>query len=144
MNEKALNLLGLMRKANAAQIGETDTGTAARAQTAKLVVLASDASGNARSRAKGFVYGRDIPLIVLPFTKQEISEHVGKSGCSMAAICDLGFADALMKLLRKLSPDDYGETAALISERLKNQKQRQREAKAHEKNKRTGKRRNNA
>ena len=144
MNEKALNLLGLMRKANAAQIGETDTGTAARAQTAKLVVLASDASDNARSRAKGFVYGRDIPLIVLPFTKQEISEHVGKSGCSMAAICDLGFADALMKLLRKLSPDDYGETAALISERLKNQKQRQREAKAHEKNKRTGKRRNNA
>ena len=41
MKEKALNLLGLMRKANAAAIGETDTGAAARAQTAKLVVLAS-------------------------------------------------------------------------------------------------------
>lgn len=144
MKEKALNLLGLMRKANAAQIGETDTGAAARAQTAKLVVLASDASSNAKSRAKGFVYERSIPLITLPFTKQEISDHVGKSGCSMAAICDLGFADAFMKLLCELSPDDYGETAQLISERLKNQKQRQREAKAHEKNKRTGKRRNNA
>ena len=144
MKEKALNLLGLMRKANAAMIGETDTGAAARAQTAILVVLASDASDNAQSRAKGFVYERNIPLITLPFTKMEISEHVGKSGCSMAAICDLGFADAFMKLLKELDEESYADTAQAISEKLKSQKQRQREAKAHEKNKRTGKRRNNA
>lgn len=143
MKEKALNLLGLMRKANAAQIGETDTGAAARAQTAKLVVLASDASSNAQSRANGFVHGRNIPVITLPFTKQEISEHVGKSGCSMAAICDLGFADAFLKHLCELD-DGYADTAKTISERLKNQKQRKRETKAHEKNKRTGKRRTNA
>ena len=143
MKEKALNLLGLMRKANAAAIGETDTGAAACAQTAKLVVLASDASSNAQSRANGFAHGRDIPLITLPFTKQEISEHVGKSGCSMAAICDLGFADAFLKLLCELD-DGYDDTAKTISERLENQKQRKRETKAHEKNKRTGKRRTNA
>ena len=143
MKEKALNLLGLMRKANAAAIGETDTGAAARAQTAKLVVLASDASSNAQSRANGFVHGRDIPLITLPFTKQEISEHVGKSGCSMSAICDLGFADAFLKLLCELD-DGYADTATAISERLENQKQRKHETKAHEKNKRTGKRRTNA
>lgn len=143
MKEKALNLLGLMRKANAAAIGETDTGAAARAQTAKLVVLASDASSNAQSRANGFVHGRDIPLITLPFTKQEISEHVGKSGCSMAAICDLGFADAFLKLLCELD-DGYTDTAKAISERLENQKRRKLETKAHEKNKRTGKRRTNA
>ena len=144
MKEKALNLLGLMRKANAAQIGETDTGAAARAQLAKLVVLASDASENAKSRARGFVYGKNIPLVTLPFTKEEISEHVGKNGCSMAAICDLGFADALMKILVGISPDEYGVTAELISEKLTQEKQRKRESKAHEKNKRTGKRRNNA
>lgn len=143
MKEKALNLLGLMRKANAAAIGETDTGAAARAQTAKLVILASDASGNAQSRANGFVHGRDIPLITLPFTKQEISEHVGKSGCSMAAICDLGFADAFLKLLCELD-DGYADMAKAISERLENQKRRKLETKAHEKNKRTGKRRTNA
>ena len=55
MREKALNLLGLMRKANAVQIGETDAGAAARAGSAKLLILASDASDNAKSRAKGFV-----------------------------------------------------------------------------------------
>lgn len=144
MKTKALNLLGLMRKANAAQIGETDTGAAARAQTAKLVVLAKDASDNAKSRARGFVYGRSIPLITLPFTKEEISGYVGKTGCSMAAICDLGFADAFMKILLQISPDEYAETAESIAERLVREKQRKRENTAHEKNKRTGKRRTNA
>ena len=144
MRDKALNLLGLMRKANAAQIGETDTGAAVRANAARLVVLASDASDNARSRAKGFVYGRNVPLIVSPFTKDEISSHVGKNGCSMLAICDTGFADAFMRCLTAIDEDKYSECAARVAEVLDREKQRKRENEAHERNKRTGKRRNNA
>ena len=143
MKDKALNLLGLMRKANAIQIGETDTGAAARAQTAKLVLLASDASDNAKSRARGFVYGRSIPMIQLPFTKQEISSKLGKPGCSMAAICDIGFADAFMKTMVGIS-DAYTPTAEQISIEYEKAKQRRKEKSAHERNKKIGKRRNNA
>lgn len=143
MKDKALNFLGLMRKANAIQIGETDTGAAARAQTAKLVILANDASDNAKSRAKGFVYGRNIPMIVSPFTKEEISDHVGKPGCSMAAITDIGFADAFMKTLVQIS-DAYAPTAEAISLELEKAKQRRKEKSAHDRNKKIGKRRNNA
>ena len=143
MKDKALNFLGLMRKANAIQIGETDTGAAARAMTAKLVILAKDASDNARSRAKGFVYGRNIPMIVSPFTKDEISEHVGKPGCSMAAITDTGFADAFMKTLVQIS-DEYAPVADAISLALQKEKQRKKEKSAHDRNKKIGKRRNNA
>ena len=144
MKEKALNYLGLMRKANAAHIGETDTGAAVRGNAAKLVVLASDASDNARSRARGFVYGRNVPLIVAPFTKEEISAHVGKNGCSMLAICDAGFADAFMKCLAALDEEKYSECAEKIAEALRREKQRKKENEAHERNKRTGKRRTNA
>lgn len=144
MKEKALNLLGLMRKANAAQIGETDTGTAVRGDDAKLVLLAADASDNAISRAKGFVYGRNVPLVTSPFTKEEISDHVGKNGCSMMAICDTGFADALMKCLTAIDSDKYSAAAEEIASKLAREKQRRRESMAHEKNKRIGKRRNNA
>lgn len=144
MKEKALNLLGLMRKANAVQIGEENTGASVRAETAKLLLLASDASDNAVRRAKGFAYGRNIPLIRAPFTKEEISAAVGKPGCSMLAVCDLGFADSLMKLLQAISPGKYDETARVISDGLSREKQRRRERQAHEKNKRIGKRRNNA
>ena len=49
MREKTLNLLGLMRKANAIAVGETNTGGAVRAGKAKLLLLAADASDNARS-----------------------------------------------------------------------------------------------
>ena len=70
MREKALNLLGLMRKANALRIGEEETGAAVREHEAKLVLLASDASPNARKRASGYMYGSKAPLITAPFTKE--------------------------------------------------------------------------
>lgn len=144
MKDKALNFLGLMRKANALMVGETDTGAAARGDKAKLVLIAADASDNAFSRAKGFVYGRNIPLVKLPFTKEELSEHLGKNGCSMAAVCDIGFANAFMKDLSAIDEKRYSETAEKIAEAYKRAQERKRESKAHEKNKKLGKRRKNA
>ena len=129
MKEKALNLLALMRKANAVAIGETDSGASARAGQAKLLVLAADASDNARSRAEGFVYAKNIPLIALPFTKEEISAKVGKPGCSMAAVNDVGFADAFMKELCEDEPDKYTSAAdavRLMRERAETRKSEKR------------------
>ena len=143
MREKTLNLLGLMRKANAIAVGETNTGGAVRAGKAKLLLLAADASDNARSRARGFTHGRDIVTVTLPFTKDEIAAHVGVSGCAMAAITDIGFANAFMKSLAAAVPDGYYESAAEIQRRFEKADRRKKEAAAHEKNKRIGKRRNN-
>ena len=143
MREKTLNLLGLMRKANAIAVGETNTGGAVRAGKAKLLLLAADASNNARSRARGFTHGRDIVTVTLPFTKDEIAAHVGVSGCAMAAITDIGFENAFMKSLAAAVPDGYDESAAEIQRRFEKADRRKKEAAAHEKNKRIGKRRNN-
>ena len=143
MREKTLNLLGLMRKANAIAVGETNTGGAVRAGKAKLLLLAADASDNARSRVRGFTHGRDIVTVTLPFTKDEIAAHVGVSGCAMAAITDIGFANAFMKSLAAAVPDGYDESVAEIQRRFEKADRRKEEAAAHEKNKRIGKRRNN-
>ncbi len=143
MREKTLNLLGLMRKANAIAVGETNTGGAVRAGKAKLLLLASDASDNARSRARGFTHGRDIVTVTLPFTKDEIAAHVGVSSCAMAAITDIGFANAFMKSLAAAVPEGYDESTAEIQRRFEKADRRKKEAAAHEKNKRIGKRRNN-
>ena len=143
MREKTLNIIGLMRKANAIAVGETNTGGAVRAGKAKLLLLAADASDNARSRARGFTHGRDIVTVTLPFTKDEIAAHVGVSGCAMAAITDIGFANAFMKSLAAAVPDGYDESAAEIQRRFERADRRKKEAAAHEKNKRIGKRRNN-
>ena len=143
MREKTLNLLGLMRKANAIAVGETNTGGAVRAGKAKLLLLAAAASDNARSRARGFTHGRDIVTVTLPFTKDEIAAHVGVSGCAMAAITDIGFANAFMKSLAAAVPEGYDESTAEIQRRFEKADRRKKEAAAHEKNKRIGKRRNN-
>lgn len=143
MREKTLNLLGLMRKANAIAVGETNTGGAVRAGKAKLLLLAADASDNARSRARGFTHGRDVVMVTLPFTKDEIAAHVGVSGCAMAAITDIGFTNAFMKSLAAAVPEGYDESTAEIQRRFEKADRRKKEAAAHEKNKRIGKRRNN-
>lgn len=124
--EKALGLIGLMRKANAISIGEDDTGAAARSRKAALLLLASDASDNARKRIESFGRIGNVRIVRLPFTKDEISAATGKRGCSMAAVCDSGFAAALLKLLPPDTANDEATHECLL------------------RNDRTGKRRNNA
>ena len=141
--DKILNMLGLMRRANAIQIGETNTGSAVRAGKGKLLLLAADASDNAKSRAEAFVRGRNVTTVSLPYAKEEISAAVGLNGCSMAAVTDLGFAEALMKSLCELQPDIYSEAAGEGEERFQRAQRRKKEAVAHERNKRFGKRRTN-
>ncbi len=144
MIEKILNLLGLMRKANSIAVGETNTGAAVRGGKAKLMLMAHDASDNARHRAEGFAAGRSVLTAELPFTKEELAASLGMSGCSMAAVTDMGFANALLKLLAAQWPENYGELAAQMEQRFSRAERRKTEAAAHERNKRSGKRRTNA
>lgn len=141
MKEKCIGLLGLMRRANALAVGEENTGSTVRAGKAKLLLIARDASDNARRRAAGFSAGRSVITVELPFTKEEISASVGASGCSMAAVTDIGFANALMKLLAEMEPEAYGAAAEETAKRQAKAQRRKQEKAAHERNKRNGKRR---
>lgn len=143
MKEKTLRFLGLMRKAGAIQIGEINTGAAVRDGKAKLLLLAKDASDNARSRAEGFTRGRNILMVPLPFIKQELSAALGVNGCSMAAVTDIGFANALMEQLLAIEPESYTAQAEETRQRFEKSKRRKKETAAQARNKRTGKRRTN-
>ena len=139
MREKVLSLLGLMRRANAIAVGEVNTGSAARAGKAKLLLLAADASENARHRAEGFAAGRNVPLLSLPVTKEELASALGLSGGSMAAITDLGFANTLLKALAQEEPERYGAAAAEMETRYARER-----ARSQVRMKRIGKRRTDA
>ena len=136
MTDKAFNYLGIMRKAGKLAIGEVDSGAAIRSGKAVLLCLALDASDNARRRAEGFVYQRNTPLIRLPYEKETIAHLVGKPGCSMISLLDLGFASAFVSALAQIDADQY----AAVAQRLKEQTDR---AKARQSSARNGKRRNN-
>ena len=61
--DRALNYLGLMRAAGRIEIGEENTHAAVRHGSARAVLLAADASENARRRAEGFLIGRRALLV---------------------------------------------------------------------------------
>lgn len=144
MADKALNYIGIMRKAGACAVGETDSGAACRSGKAKLLLVASDASENARHRAEGFVYGRGIPLTVLPYEKAELAGLLGRGATSMLAVTDLGLADAVMKALAASNEEAYGADSAALTEKLRQERERKSEQRRHEQNKRFGKRRKKA
>ena len=93
-----------------------------------MLLLAADASENAQKRAEAFARGRSFPVVRLPFSKDEISAHVGVGGCSMAAVTDMGFADALMRLLAAQWPEEYGAAAEETAARYDRMKRRKRTA----------------
>ena len=74
---KALNYIGLAKKAGSIEVGETNTGAAIRAGKGRILILASDASDNARRRAENYVSGKQTPIVLLPFSKAEISQATG-------------------------------------------------------------------
>ena len=133
MREKILNLLGLMRRANAITIGEDKTAEVVRGGKAKLLLLSADASDNAVRKAENLANGRNVQLLSLPFDREELGGALGVGGCSVAAVTDLGFASAWMKLLAAQWPEQYADAAKAVEDRLekavrrKNQKGSKRE-----------------
>ena len=139
--DKILGYFGIGRKAGCLEIGEEDTGMAVRGGKAKAVFLAADASVNAEKRAQVFIYGRNVILLRVPYTKEEISQATGKGGCSMVTVTDVGFANSMISALAETDPEKYGEAAQEIAARKNKADKRKAEAKAHERNRKNGKRR---
>ena len=117
--DKAANYLGIMRKANAVAIGETDAGAAVKGGKAFVLCLAADASENAGKRAETFIYSRNTPLLRLPYVKAELQQAFSKPGCSMFAITDLGLASAFAGALAMQDPKQYSVLSAALAERMK-------------------------
>ena len=138
MVDKALNYMALARKAGRIELGEEPAGAAARAQHARLVVVASDASDHTWRRAKSFVAGTDQQCIKVPFTKDQLGLAIGRTSLAMAAFTDPALALAFATALNDPSLKDV---IASLERRTARIRQRQAEEKAHQRNKAMGKKR---
>ena len=135
--DRALNYLSLARKAGKLELGEEPVGAAARAQHARLVLVASDASDHTWRRAKSFVAGTTQECVRLPHTKDQLGAAVGRQELAIAALTDPAMALALLKALP--DPEKYAEAMAALDKRSQRIAQRRREEKAHQRNRRMGK-----
>ena len=101
MQADLLKTLGLMRRAGKLSAGEDGVRQAVRKRTARLILLAADASDNALKRAKGFAEAARVPLIRLDEDKDALCRALGVNGGAMFAVCDEGFAQAFLKKQRE-------------------------------------------
>lgn len=134
--DKARNYLSLARKAGRIELGEEPVGAVARAQKARLLVVAQNASDHTWRRAKSFVAGTDQQCVKVPYTKAQLGEAIGRQELALAAITDPALALAFLKALE--DPEKYKEALQSLEVRTKRVMTRQAEARAHEKNVKKG------
>ena len=135
--DKTLNYLALARKGGRAELGEEPVGAAARALKAHLILVASDASDHTWRRAKSFAAGTDQQCVRLPYTKDEMGFVIGRTSLAIAAITDVALALALVNSLGQ--PEKHKAVIEVLTVKTEKAKQRQAEAKAHQRNLRKGK-----
>ncbi|MBE6790703.1 MAG: 50S ribosomal protein L7 [Ruminococcaceae bacterium] len=98
MNDKTLNMLGLMRRAGKLLIGHDAVLLSVRQGKAAAVILTSDASP--RHKREIEAAGFDGKIIELPCTMEEAGFSVGKKSCIFATE-DSGFVKAIDKTITK-------------------------------------------
>lgn len=135
--DKALNYLALGRKGSLVELGEEPVGAAARADKARLVLVASDASDHTWRRSLSFVAGTRQQCLRVPFTKEELGMAVGRTSLAIAAFTDPALALAFVKALN--GQEKYAKVLEELENRTNRVRQRQKEAKAHQRNQRMGK-----
>ena len=127
MEDKALGLLGLMRRASAIEMGEDNSAETVKAGKAKILVMSSDVSDSARRKAEGFSHGRNVQIVPLHYSREELGAALGVKSCAMAALTDMGFSNALMKELASQIPEEYSGMYEETAKRLEKSQRRRKE-----------------
>ena len=139
--DRALNYLALARKAGLVELGEEPVGAAARANHARLVIVASDASDHSWRRALSFVDHTGQQCLRVGYTKVELGIAIGRQELAMGAFTEPGLA---LKFVEALGQNEkYQAVIEDLQNRTARVLKHQQEQKAHQRNVRMGKTRRN-
>ena len=135
--DKALNYLALAKRGRLVELGEEPVGAITRTGKGYLFVVAKDASDHTWRRAKSFVAGTEQQCLSVPFTKEELGFVVGRTSLAIAAFTDVSLALAFVKALPE--QEKVKKEVEFLEAKSKKMRQRKKEADAHKKNVRFGK-----
>ncbi|WP_207952066.1 L7Ae/L30e/S12e/Gadd45 family ribosomal protein [Paenibacillus turpanensis] len=98
-NANPIQTIGLAMRAGKLATGDEAVLKAVRSKTAKLVLLATDASDNARKKYKDKCSFYDVPVLE-QLTREQLGQGIGKPERVVIAVTDDGFAELIRKGLR--------------------------------------------
>ena len=125
--DNTLPMIGLALRAGRLEAGEEPAGDACRERRCRLLLTASDAAENTLRRAGRFAELGQCLTLAAPYSKAELGAALGRGTCSLAAVTDLGLAQAIVAKLAQADPARYGGTAERL--RLKAERAAQRREK---------------
>ncbi len=99
--DKILSMIGLARRAGAAQIGAFLTERSIREGSCELIILATDTARNNTKKFLNASKSYEIPLIVYS-TKEDMSQALGKENVVVVGISDKNFAKGITDKYNKL------------------------------------------
>lgn len=105
MNDSALSLLGLCRKAGKMSMGHDACKLSLKSGSAELCVICSDASTRLREEISFLAENASVPVASVTYTMLDIRQATGFKA-SVFTIDDAGFAKSLIK---KLNDNKSGE-----------------------------------
>ena len=136
--DNILHMVARALRAGRLEVGEEPVGAACRARDCRLILVARDAADNSFRRVRHFADAGQCLWVSVPYTKEEVGQAVGRTACAMAAVTDIGFAEAIGQKLAALDPEKYAITAEKLHVKAERAAQRRKEQQAHERNVRRG------
>ena len=115
-NDPVLRMLGLARRAGKLAYGDELVREVCFAHKARCVFLAGDAGASTAKKGAFHAEKANVPCVQLPHGKIELGTAVGKSGCAIVAVTDIGLASSAVEKLAS-EHEEYAETAKLLSEK---------------------------
>ncbi len=97
--DKILSLLGLAQKAGKLVSGEFMTENAIKDGSARIVIVAEDASDNTKKKFSNSAAYYEIPIAIYG-DKESVGHAIGKEFRASLAVTDDGFANAISRELR--------------------------------------------
>lgn len=114
--DPVLRMLGLARRAGKLAYGDELVREACFDHKTRCVFIAGDAGANAAKKAAFYADKANVPCVTLPHGKLELGSAIGKAGCAMCAVADIGMAAAAVNKLAEKDPA-YAEVAQQLSEK---------------------------
>lgn len=100
-NNKIFSLLGLATRSRNVVSGEFMTEKSVKSGTARLVIVAEDASDNTKKEFRDMCTFYKVPCYFYG-TKEELGKSMGKEIRASLSITDDGFAGSIIKLLQEV------------------------------------------
>ena len=98
---KLYSILGLCQRAGKLVSGEVGCEVAVRNKTARVILLAEDASPNTKKKFMNAGTSYGVPVVEVG-TKEELGGAIGKETRAVLVVADAGFGKKILELLEQM------------------------------------------